>query len=139
MNSFFTIPKLTLSTPGQNLSSQFSKASFSCSAFNENISPCFANLIFTQNSSFGSLSNEDYVRYWYSEFMAVKNFAVVKRPKVGDNCLIFIRPTLFIFLRDIEQLQDLIITIYVSLHCNTILINQLNSITHAYLNCYLRV
>ena len=46
---FFTIPKLTLSTAGQKLGSQFSKLSFSCSVFNENISSCFTNFIFTQN------------------------------------------------------------------------------------------
>ena len=59
---------------------------------------------------------------------------VVKRPKGGNNFLIFFRPTLFIFLINLEQLQDIIITIYVSLHCNTILVNQLNSIKHASLN-----
>ena len=79
--AFFTIPKLTLSTAGLNLSSQISKALFSCSVFNENISPCFDNLIFTQNLSFGSLSIEDNVRDWYSEIMAVINFACCKKTK----------------------------------------------------------
>ena len=44
-----------------------------------------------------------------------------------------------IFITNIEQLQDLTKTIYVSLHYNTILINQLNSIKHVYLNRYLRI
>ena len=137
--AFFTIPKLTLSTAGQSLSSQFSKASFSCSVFNENISQCFDNLIFTQNSSFGSLSIEDYAHHWCSESMAVINFAFGKNTKRRQQLPYFIRPTLFIFLTNIEQLQDVTITIYVSLHYTTILINQLNSIKHVYLNHYLRI